>query len=450
MRSPKIQREVAIITFFLGAILTACFLFVLLPVLAYGIASVIAGFAVAVILLGGLAFWVTMNKEKVLGRIFGVDRSGLEDVKESSKELVGSLLQKDRESAKRHFERTFRQVSAWYVGFSYRRWVIGVFYTLFLGFGGMLGSVLIYNQNSLIIQQNELMRKQNVRLDQQTYLLEAQRRSSLVFLLGNILESVDRELKEDYGLNGRRDLSPQLTGQVIALSKSLRPYRYLESDTLIQKALSPERGQLLICLIESRLDISTYDAIFRKSDFSYSDLNNVNLNGAYLNGADLYGCNLSGAEISGAKLVKAKLIQADISRATLIGTDLSESELYGASFSESDLSHAVLRGVYAGEANFNTATLGGANFKDARLNEADLRFLTPREEGLWGGFSVSSFEGANLESAMVEQGGLLDSLSQQADTIPAVHYLHKHYEIIPAPKKDLVSGEKYYLLKARH
>ncbi len=93
---------------------------------------------------------------------------------------------------------------------------------------GVIGLVLALIPITLLYQQNRLLSKQNERLDQQTYLQEAERRSSLVFLFSNVMDAIDRELKDDYNDDGLRNLSPQLVGRIIALSTRLKPYRYLD------------------------------------------------------------------------------------------------------------------------------------------------------------------------------------------------------------------------------
>jgi hypothetical protein len=212
-------------------------------------------------------------------------------------------------------------------------------------------TTLLYFQNQKIDIQNELVTAQNIRLDQQTNLQEAGRRSSLVFLFSNIMDAIDRELKDSN--DKQRKLSKQLIGRIIALSASLRPYRYLtEGDTLTSRLLSPERGQLLISLAESDLASVTYFDISRKANFEYADLQ----------GADLYSANLSGAHLSGA----------DLSGAYLGGAYLGGAYLRGV-----NLSGAYLRGV-----NLSGADLAGANFEDAKTKT--LNFLTYLDQDIIG------------------------------------------------------------------
>lgn len=157
--------------------------------------------------------------------------------------------------------------------------------------GAILPSFLLFQQNqyiktqnSKIETQNHLLKKQNRRIDQQTYLQESNRRSSLIFLTSDIMNSIDEELK-DKKLNPNRILSPQLVGRIVSLSRNFKPYKYLKNDSLTQ-LISPERSQLLISLVNAELSNSTYSDIFTRGDFSYSEINNYkfeNINFGHIN-----------------------------------------------------------------------------------------------------------------------------------------------------------------------
>lgn len=185
----------------------------------------------------------------------------------------------------------------------------------------------IDTQNELVKNQNALIDKQNTRLDQQTYLQEAERRSSLVFLFSNIMDAIDKELKEDVGEKGKRDLSPQLVGRIVALTSRLKPYHYLDGDTLIAKPLSPERGQLLVSLVRSELDSMTLVEVYESGDFSFSDLEGMNLRDAYLGKINLNNANLSYANLTESNLSRANLIQTDLKHTRLVRSNLNLAEV---------------------------------------------------------------------------------------------------------------------------
>ncbi|MEO0683739.1 MAG: pentapeptide repeat-containing protein [Cyanobacteria bacterium J06649_11] len=190
--------------------------------------------------------------------------------------------------------------------------------------------VLLNQQNRLIKIQNELVAFQNSRINYQTYLQEAERRSSLVFLFSNVMDAIDRELREDVYEDNLRNLSPQLIGRIISLSQRLKPYQYLDADTLISRPLSPERGQLLVNLVESKLDIKTYEQIWQKADFSYSDLQAIKFDSTtYLQYANLNRSNFTDAEFFKVNLRSSNLEHSILNTANFSGTDLSYSSLIG-------------------------------------------------------------------------------------------------------------------------
>lgn len=55
---------------------------------------------------------------------------------------------------------------------------------------------LLWQQNVKMERQNGLIKTQNTRIDQQTNLIEADRRSSLIFLMSNVMDKVDEEIRE--------------------------------------------------------------------------------------------------------------------------------------------------------------------------------------------------------------------------------------------------------------
>jgi uncharacterized protein YjbI with pentapeptide repeats len=269
----------------------------------------------------------------------------------------------------------------------------------------------IDTQNLYIIEQirqasiqNRLVTAQNKRLDQQTNLQEAERRSSLVFLFSNVMDAVDRELKERN--NKQRKLSKQLIGRIIALSASLKPYKYLtEGDTLTSVLLSPERGQLLISLVESDLDSVTYLNIFRKANFEYADLKRANLSSAKLRDANLSSANLSSANLSSANLRGANLRNANLSDANLSDANLRNANLSFANLSFANLSAANLRFVNLSAANLSAANLRSSNLRNADLMYADLSSANLRSANL----SFAYLRDANLSGADLSDADLRDA-----------------------------------------
>lgn len=273
--------------------------------------------------------------------------------------------------------------------------------------------------------QNRLVTAQNIRLDQQTYLQEAERRGGLVFLFSNIMDAIDKELKEDYNNDSIRNLSPQLIGRIITLSRRLEPYRYLDGDTLITKALSPERGQLLINLLESQLDDFTYICIFKEAEFRNADLWGVNLKGKCLSEINLQYANFCD---NNSLWWKANLENVDFSF-----SNLSNANLTWANLSRSNFAYAQLR-----ETNFSHANLQGVDFGktglfNIKLEKADLR-------------------GTIFKNTHVNTLNFIDNLKKQQvigyERIKKMYYVDTipHYN---PPFFDGKRGQPYYVIKER-
>ncbi len=419
MSQPKPANKIdiysrTIIALVIGILLGSLLAMFGLDALEQYIRAILIGFVATIVLLSALAFILIQHKERVLKRLFGVTDTDLGEVKTRGISLFENAWNKDYDSAKQDFNILFNKLFAWYSWMNFRRWIVTIFQTLFISFGGVLGTVLLYNQNKLLIQQNQLLTSQNIRLDQQTYLQEADRRSSLIFLMGNLLDAIDNELQADRGQPGVRDLSPQLVGRVIALSASLRPYRYLERDSLVARELSPERGQLLLSITNSQLDNSTLRQIFSSADFSFADLSGavfaseylagINLQEADLSGANFFHAELTGADLNRADLSEAILSEATLRKANLSNTDLRQSvlehndlrgaSLYGVNLQGVDLTTADLRGAYLGEALLDSAYISRAQWMNNMQNS--------RKDSIIGGAYVD--KNYRIDSIQVDSG----------------------------------------------
>ncbi|MBL7828570.1 MAG: pentapeptide repeat-containing protein [Saprospiraceae bacterium] len=415
-----------IVALALGLLLGASLALVGINSLSANLPGLLKTFAIAIGVLAGLAFFIVQFKERVLKFLFGVNNTDLNEVKDLGQSLFLNSWNRDFSSAKNDFDGLFTRIFAWYSWISFRRWIVLIFSTLFVSFGGLLGTVLIYNQNKLLTQQNALLQLQNVRLDQQTYLQEADRRSALIYLMGNLVDAIDRELKSDVGQPGVRDLSPQIIGRVIALSKSLRPYRYLDADSLVARELSPERGQLLLALINSQIDNGTLRRIFQVSDFAQADLKGAVLSGEFLSGINLNAADLTNAVLDETNFTQANLSGADmenavLARAKMNHARLRNTKLKNAILESADLREANLFGADLSKANLNGADLRGAHFSKVNLSGADL------SGARMGG---SSFNETLLDSAVVIEYDWLNRLSTaDKDSVAGRQWLLTQYRV---------------------
>ncbi|MEO0898069.1 MAG: pentapeptide repeat-containing protein [Bacteroidota bacterium] len=272
-----------------------------------------------------------------------------------------------------------------------------------------LGPLLFVGvQTWLLNRQNNLIMQQNVKIDRQSQLIESQRRNGLIFELGNVLNAITQE-KQQQKLEREiweRDhpgdpfpyhqhISTQLIGRIEALSRSLKPYRYLQADNTLSLELSPERGQLLFSLLTSELDDDDMDSIkkasiFKQADLAEAYLHDRNLSNLNLMAADLHEADLHSASLASCYLEQANFVKADLRRADLRGADL-----VGADFSLAKMDDIILDNAQVGSVTW---------FEDLKSLE-----LPPKD----------------LDSVMA------------------------YYRVDPEPHFDVKDGHTYYLIKKR-
>lgn len=232
-------------------------------------------------------------------------------------------------------------------------------------------------QNEKLDRQNDLLNNQNNRLNQQINLEEGNRRSSLVFFMSNIMDRIEDELR----VHPDRKLSDPLIGRIVSLSQALRPYRYLENDSLTTRLLSPERGQLLFSLINSDLHPATFDKIYSRANFSYADLQEANFSQAYLRGAKLAYSYFFKANFNGANLENADLSYAYLQESSFYNTKMDGADLGNANLTSSHMENISLRGGSLVNAemekihldgDFSRSNLEGVKVKDAKVDIVNL------------------------------------------------------------------------------
>ncbi len=291
-------------------------------------------------------------------------RAGFWLVKKSSTPLLGVRLKKSINNAINEYKETksvtvdtVSDVSSNIIWRVTRIGIFGVIITL-------IPSLILLYQTKLVINQNSLVSNQNS-------LIEAERRSSLVFIMDNVLSDLGEELK--YKGSSERNLSPVLEARIASLSRAMKPYRYMENGRLINKAISPERGQLLYSLIRSNLGNQSHRDIINFSDFSYTYFRNefigrgANLKYIKLNHSDFYGVDMPAAILERSELRNVVMEQMNLSDANLIRADLTNSNLRNAELLSADLTNANLY-----EADLTGADLTEATLWATRLDEAIL------------------------------------------------------------------------------
>ena len=323
--------------------------------------GVIVGVSLLVSLVIFLVIWW---EEKLKKRFFKIETEPSQENSDHTQNIQPFLdeginkiwpeLNQTKKDKLFHFIHSFVANILWFRSIS---WLFKILLSLGIALGGLLTSLLFYNQNNLLSKQNDLLVKQTEKLESQNNLLayqnntlelqnskmdiqnnleEANRRGSLVFLMNNIFDKIDEEIKDPK--NDKRTLSSELIGRIIALSQAFKPYKYFEEGNLLANEISPERGQLLITLMNSDLNESTYKEIYDGGNFQYSDLKNSNFSEITLKNIDLSYSNLKNSEfrntvfhyvnLSNSDMTNCHLSRSEIIESSLIDTKLDSSTFY--------------------------------------------------------------------------------------------------------------------------
>lgn len=236
----------------------------------------------------------------------------------------------------------------------------------------LLPTLFLLFQLYYLRSQNELISTQNNRLEQQTYLQEADRRSYMTGVLDGIIKDVT---KEGYRNSGK--ITKVNSNRLIAISKILKPYKYLENDVLIEKPLSPERGYLLLSLLESNLELgviidnNTQESLLSQLNFTYAELNN-----ASLTGLEIYNINLDNSSLKASNFTKSTFIRSSFANANLSNTIFLKSDVMNCSFENSNLESVSFKDSTLNNVKFENANLKNANFSNCDIININLRNAT--------------------------------------------------------------------------
>lgn len=317
---------------------------------------------------------------------------------------------------------------------------------------GLFGVLIALIPTMLLWQQNQLLNKQNEKIDSQIQLEESNRRGALIVMMSNIMDKLDEELKERKKQGSSRALSKQLIGRIAALSYSFRPYRFWQDNSLIEKPLSPERGQLLLALVKSDLDSLTYRNIYEKATFVQAYLKNANLRranlvGVYLADANLERTLLTDANLTEADLTRANLADAYLADANLTGADMRGASLTGVNWRRANLTQVNwkgtdLRGAILTELNLRRANLTQANLSETDLTRANLSKTDLTQVNL----NEADLRDANLTGAKVEEKDWMTKLEEW--NVYGKEQILKKYKVDTTLQQDFL-GNEYYPIKPK-
>ncbi len=238
----------------------------------------------------------------------------------------------------------------------------------FLVLTTIVPTLLIFLQVYYLKNSNQLIRSQNNRLDQQTYLQEASRRSFMIGVLDEIMKDINKKGTTVYKTDFAR---------LNAISKNLKPYRYLDNDHLTNKPSSPERGYLVLSLIESELKLSaklkeSHGPILSAIDFDYAELRDINLKRKEINnltikhgildGSDLTKANFAGCTFENSSFLNTRFNSSDILRTTFENSTLKNTNFSNAFIQKCSFNNTVLENT-----NFSNTDVRNVSFKGAKL-----------------------------------------------------------------------------------
>ncbi len=432
-------------------------------------------------LIGGLAL---VARRPLIRRLFGVAEAHVEHFAGPLARIAERAIARDPTGATAAARDLVTLVLARYAWISVRRWVIAALTALIAAMAALAGTALLFKQNQLIAVQSDLLREQNGRiveqtvlLDQQVELAEAARNSALaveITQIAALLGAVADTSLSGLGLNTINtlemdELDRALVLRITSVSRALKPYRFLETgmragDTsdpmriamqrrradlpetydrmatyydwqelptvtrLIDRAASPERGQLLNVLVTGGIrNLETLSVA--GLDLSYAWLPEIDMGvftaqTARLPYADFTGSYLAQVDFGGASLENARFVRSDIRDTDFSTLDSARARpplravdapfrtfLTGADFSGAMLTDTSFVEAWLTAANFDGAILLRCNLAGADLSVATLRGAILLNSDLTG----ASLKSTDLDGAIVFGADYLDRLEKDAE-----------------------------------
>ncbi|MEZ5007668.1 MAG: pentapeptide repeat-containing protein [Chitinophagales bacterium] len=287
--------------------------------------------------------------------------------------------------------------------------------TLFLA---ILPTLILLFQTNILLRQNKILAQQNVRLDQQTNLAEATRRGTVTLEMSNIMDQIDDEM------NSIGTIRNATKTRVITHVQSLKPYKFLENDELTERALSPERAQLFLYLLTSKLSDDDKLDIFKNTKFADADLQ-----GAYLNFLDA-----AEARLPYARLDEAELLGSDWDGVELQNASLKNAHVEGSNFISGDMSHLLANNSAWFQVNLSNTDLLNANFSKSLFNNVSFKNCNWEDVNMQDVvLSSISFSGkqdiskANWDKALVDNDQWLQEL--QTKKVEGANKMIEQYKI---------------------
>lgn len=392
-----------------------------------------------------------------------------------------------------------------YAWITTRRWLVASITGLIAAMAALAGSALLFEQNKLLraqsklfVEQNERIDFQNALIDTQIQLAEAERSAQIgpeVVEIGALI-GAERQTFLDGGGDiesfGLADLTSSTRGRIVAASLVARPYRYLapsnanprDSDGLIRSALerrpdaladpsvldsdvlaraeklvdrpvSPERGDLLTMLIANSIQ-QTEMLSFLGADFSFAEFRRevapgMSMRHARLAYADfswtrMVECRFGAAQLDHARFENAVVRQSEFS--ALAAAEVEEpftagdlgllpTQMAGVSFRGSVIAETGFRGINAIAPVFDDAVVAMSDFSGAGIGGASFRGAMIIETR----FDGASLQSLDLEGAIVFDQTFAQKLKQAA--APGT-FVAERWQLAPIPAGEVAEHPRYF------
>lgn len=361
-----------------------------------------------------------------------------------------------------------------------RRWLIASVTGFIAAIAAMAGSAILFQQNELLRVQNERITEQTALLQNQIELGEAQRSTSIVpeiLAIGAAIGEETARLMKD-GRAGESfsdyELSSALRARIVAASNAARPYRYLRAElahasdnaisaaalarrtdvpgaqaliarwqqaestingtmsepgALIDRPVSPERGQLISLLYNTRVLETEYlsfagadfsfaevrlplfaamslkHALLRYADFSTTSMRSITFSASFLEGARFRGAIIGDTDFGGIPYTGVEppyegSPDFPIWRTMLSGADFTGALIFNTSFDNINGLAIAFDGAVIVDADFTDANLAASTFRNALIGDLD--------------FSGAHLNSIDFDGAIVFDASFLENLVQKA------------------------------------
>lgn len=443
-----------------------------------------------VLFLVALFVLLVLLRRSIWQKVFRRTELEIERIAAPLSDVARHAAEKDVPRATNAARSLAELVLARYAWLATRRWLIASITGMIAAIAALAGSALLFQQNELLkeqgknlVTQTQLLSEQNARIDTQIELLQTDAQLKDSDRSANILPDIvaaSAKLGEEiqalhdegnFSGNGRfrlEDISLSLRNQLITITNTVRPYRYLKSDTpnvfnqnqmneaafrrrddlprtaqllglgqkkqsfgLIDRPLSPERGAIIGALhnfnIRETELLSFFGADFSYAEVSMPQIISMSFQHANLQFSDFGSTDMVDVDFSAAALDNMRLRGGKLTRVDFAGHQASDApglfrkaddpffmatRTSGLDLSGSVIFDCTFEGTQGIAPNFDGAVLARTRFVNASIPASTFRNAILVETD----FTGAALQSADFDGAIVFEANFLERLQQQSQT----------------------------------